>query len=231
MKKQFLSHWFYTPSLVLKVAAGFGFVSVLGACSVTPSTITQNPGTAKTSIYTMPEPSPGSIYSPASYRPMFEGRRARMVGDIVTVNIVENTATTKDGGGSASKKGTANSAFANMFSNIVEPTFKTSNDSGYEAKAANNTSNTFNGYITASVVDVKPNGHLVVVGEKQVAFDQGVEFVRFSGVVNPDMITTNNTVSSNTVADARIEYRTNTTLDWANFGTMVNRFFLSIAPF
>ncbi|WP_240553505.1 flagellar basal body L-ring protein FlgH [Polynucleobacter aenigmaticus] len=203
----------------------------LSACSITPSTITQNPGTSKVTNYELPPPNPGSIYSSASYRPMFEGRRARMVGDVLTITINENTAASKDGGGSASKKGAANSAFSNMFGTTIEPTFKTSNDSGYEAKAANNTSNTFNGYITATVIDVRPNGHLVVTGEKQVAFDQGIEFVRFSGVVNPDMITTGNSVSSNTIADARFEYRTNTTLDLANIGSMLNRFFLSIVPF
>jgi len=57
---------------------------------------------------------------------------------------------------------------------------------------------------------VLPNGNLVVSGEKQVALDKGTEFIRFSGVVNPDTISLGNTVPSTKVADARIEYRTNT---------------------
>ncbi len=203
---------------------------LLSGCSITPSTITQKPEVIKAPIQTVANPNAGSIYSAATYRPMFEGRRANQVGDILTINIVENTAATKDGGGSASKKGSAQSAMSSITGSTVQPTYNASNASSYESKAAANTSNSFNGYITATVLEVRPNGHLVVVGEKQVAFDQGTEFVRFSGVVNPYMITNDNFVSSNTIADARFEYRTNSTLDLANIGNMINRFFLSFIP-
>jgi flagellar L-ring protein precursor FlgH len=82
--------------------------------------------------------------------------------------------------------------------------------------------------VTATVIEVLPNGYLVVSGEKQVSFDKGTEFVRFSGVVNPDTITTGNFVTSTKVADARIEYRTNTKIDAAEIASMFARFFLSM---
>jgi flagellar L-ring protein precursor FlgH len=75
-----------------------------------------------------------------------------------------------------------------------------------------------------------PNGYLVVSGEKQVGFDKGTEYVRFSGVVNPDMITLGNEVLSTKVADARIEYRSNTKMDAAEVLSMFSRFFLSMIP-
>jgi flagellar P-ring protein precursor FlgI len=59
------------------------------------------------------------------------------------------------------------------------------------------------------VIEVYPNGNLLVSGEKQVTINQGTEFIRFSGVVNPVSVTSTNTVSSTRVADARIEYRGN----------------------
>jgi flagellar L-ring protein precursor FlgH len=80
------------------------------------------------------------------------------------------------------------------------------------------------------VTEVKPNGNLVVLGEKQIGLDAGVEFIRFSGVVNPYMITNDNSVASNTIADARVEYRTNSTFDLANIAKTINRFFLSAFP-
>jgi flagellar L-ring protein precursor FlgH len=70
----------------------------------------------------------------------------------------------------------------------------------------------------------------VVSGEKQIAFDRGSEFVRFSGVVNPDTIALGNNVPSTKVADARIEYRTNTQLDAAQVASILARFFLSFSP-
>ena len=50
------------------------------------------------------------------------------------------------------------------------------------------------------------NGNLLVSGEKQIGINQGTEFIRFSGVVNPRTVTGSNTVPSTQVADARIEY-------------------------
>ena len=57
-----------------------------------------------------------------------------------------------------------------------------------------------------TVIEVLPNGNLLVAGEKQIGINQGTEFIRFSGVVNPVTIQAGNTVSSTKVADARIEY-------------------------
>ena len=54
-----------------------------------------------------------------------------------------------------------------------------------------------------------PNGSLLVSGEKQVTINQGTEFTRFSGVVNPVNVTSTNTAVLDPVADARIEYRGN----------------------
>jgi flagellar L-ring protein FlgH len=79
------------------------------------------------------------------------------------------------------------------------------------------------------VIEVLPNGFLVVSGEKQISLDKGTEFVRFSGVVNPDTITIGNVVSSTKIADARVEYRTNSKIDAAEIASMFARFFLSIS--
>ena len=59
---------------------------------------------------------------------------------------------------------------------------------------------------------------------------KGSEFVRFSGVVNPDYVRAGNVVPSTQVADARIEYRTNSRIDASQVMSILTRFFLSIAP-
>jgi flagellar L-ring protein precursor FlgH len=81
------------------------------------------------------------------------------------------------------------------------------------------------------VVEVLPNGNLVVSGEKQVGINQGSEFVRFSGVVNPATVSGANTVSSTLVADARLEYRATGPIDEAQVIGWLARFFLSFLPF
>lgn len=213
-------------------------------CAITPSSIVQQPTTAKAPDIKVSANNNGAIFNTAGYRPMFEDRRPRYIGDIVTINITENTAAKKANASSGSKDGEASfSTDAQIKDNIPFvgslvgklpygklASFSANSSNAYDDKADANSSNTFTGSITATVVDVLPNGYLAVSGEKQVALDKGTEFVRFSGVVNPDTITQGNFVPSTKVADARIEYRTNSKVDGAAIASIFARFFLSMAP-
>ena len=100
----------------------------------------------------------------------------------------------------------------------------------YDDKSEINSGNNFTGNVTVTVVEVLPNGNLVVAGEKQIALDKGTEFVRLSGVVQPDTILAGNTVPSSKVADARFEYRTSANIDKAEMMSWLARFFLSVLP-
>jgi flagellar L-ring protein precursor FlgH len=70
-----------------------------------------------------------------------------------------------------------------------------------------------------------------VSGEKQMLINQGNEFVRFSGVVNPTTISGTNTVFSTQVADAKIEYSAKGYIDESQQMGWLQRFFLNVAPF
>lgn len=201
----------------------------LAGCAITPETIVQKPLTAKPQVAPKSAATSGAIYNASGYRPLFEDRRPRMVGDIITINISENTSATKAGGNSGSKTGSADDSISSLFGHKVPAaSFTGSTKNSFEDKAASNSSNVFTGTITATVIEVLPNGYLLVSGEKQVSFDRGTEFVRFSGVVNPDTITQGNVVSSTKVADARVEYRTNSKVDAAEVASMLSRFFFSL---
>lgn len=200
-------------------------------CAITPDTIVKQPLTAKPPAAPPVAASNGAIFNATAYHPLFEDRRPRFVGDIVTINITENTTATKAGGSSGSKDGKTDSGISSLFGhNVPNASFAASSANSYADKAAANSSNVFTGSITATVVEVLANGYLVVSGDKQVSFDKGTEFVRFSGVINPDSITQGNLVPSTKVADARIEYRTNSKIDAAEVASMVARFVLSLAP-
>ncbi len=80
--------------------------------------------------------------------------------------------------------------------------------------------------ITVTVTDVMGNGNLLVSGEKQMGINQGTEFIRFSGVVNPRTVSGNNTVPSTLVADARIEYTAKGYIDEAQPMGWMQRIFL-----
>ena len=214
------------PMYVL-VAAG------MAGCATVPDTIVQHPTNVRPQI-TAPVPQAnGAIFQAAAYRPMFEDRRARMVGDMLTISINERTSAGKSAANTASKSGSVEFAAPTLFGIPAATTAKAAlnAESGntFEDKGTSSSSNTFTGTIAVTVVDVLPNGNLVVSGEKQVALDKGVEYVRFSGIVNPDNIS-GNVVSSTLVADARVEYRTNSRIDKAEMMSQLTRFFLSILP-
>lgn len=206
----------------------------LSACAITPDTVVRTPTSAAPSPAANSTATNGAIYS-VSHKPLFEDRRARMVGDIMTINITENTTAKKAGSSSSSKNGSVDSSASvpvGLPIDLIKEGISITADSAIsnDDSAAENSSNSFNGNITVTVIDVLANGNLVVSGEKQVSLDKGTEFVRFSGVVNPDTITLGNVVSSTKVADARIEYRTNSKLDGAQIASLLARFFLSFSP-
>ncbi len=230
----------YTSKSPCDLLAGNHFIArfILGAsvaalcsCAITPDTSVKQPMTAKPAYIPPLEAKNGGIFNNAAYKPLFEDRRARAVGDIITILITENTAASKQGASSASKSGAVDaSTSVFMGSNMPRTSFSAANSSKYEDKSALNSGNTFSGTLSVTVIDVLANGNLVVSGEKQIALDKGNEFVRLSGVVNPDYIKLGNVVPSSQVADARIEYRTNSRIDAAQVASILTRFFLSFIP-
>ena len=206
----------------------------LAGCGTLPSSIVQQPTTARPQVLPTQAASNGTIYQAAAYRPLFEDRRARHVGDLLTIVINEKTQAGKQASSSGSKTGAIDSAI----SAVAGLPLKTLQGLGMKAhsstenadKSALNSSNNFSGNVTVSVIEVLPNGNLLVAGEKQIALDKGTEYIRLSGVVQPDTIQAGNTVSSAKVADARIEYRTSAKLDTAEVMGWLARFFMSFIP-
>jgi flagellar L-ring protein FlgH len=81
------------------------------------------------------------------------------------------------------------------------------------------------------VLEVLPNGHLVIGGEKQIGLNQNVEVMRFTGRVDPRAIQPGNFVNSSQIADARIDYRGRGQQAEAQGIGWLARFFLSVIPF
>lgn len=204
---------------------------LLGGCAVTPSTIVQKPETPRTALARPDARTEGAIFNVAGYRPLFEDRRPRYVGDILTVRIAENTTANKASDNEQGKDGSVAASITGLFShNVPKAAFNAGSALSFKDKASADASNNFSGSVTATVVDVLPNGYLVISGEKQIGFDKATEYVRFSGVVNPDTITIGNEVLSTKVADTRVEYRSSSKVDAAEAFSIFARFFLSMIP-
>ncbi|AMO48992.1 flagellar basal body L-ring protein FlgH [Kosakonia oryzendophytica] len=197
-----------------------------------------------TSAQPIPGPVPlvnGSIYQTAQpinygYQPLFEDRRPRNVGDMLTITLQENVSASKSSSANASRDGkssfgidTTPRYLEGLFGN-ARADLSSSGSNTFAGKGGANASNTFSGTLTVTVDQVLINGNLHVVGEKQIAINQGTEFIRFSGVVNPRTISGSNTVQSTQVADARIEYVGNGYINEAQTMGWLQRFFLNLSP-
>ena len=209
----------------------------LSACvSTTPPTNVHQPMTARPESRPTGLAANGSIYQAGYARPLFEDRRARFIGDTITINLVENSQAAKKSSSSADRTSSMNVAIPTVAGLPVKTlqgmSLSASDATKFSGDGASAALNTFTGTVTVTVIEVLPNGNLLVSGEKQLSLNNGGdEFIRFSGVVNPTMITTSNTVQSVQVADARIEYKQNGYIDSAQTMGWLSRFFLTFLPF
>ena len=209
---------------------------LLTACVTPPMTNVQQPMTTRAQPRPVSEPIAGSLFSTnAAQRGMFEDRRARLVGDTLTINLVEKTAATKNANSSASRDSEISASIPTMtkvpLKYLQGLDLAASTGNTFSGKGASSANNNFTGTITVTVIDVYPNGNLLVSGEKRVAINQGDEFIRFSGVVNPMHVSAANAVNSTQVADARIEYKGSGYIDDAQQMGWLTRFFQVISPF
>ncbi|MEY4882635.1 MAG: hypothetical protein RIS34_489 [Pseudomonadota bacterium] len=180
-------------------------------------------------------PHTGSLFNKISYRPAFEDPRARAIGDAITIQIVEKV-TASQVSKSTANRTTSSDAAVSAFpvlsaADIARLHASTSSGSDFSGRGGTESANTFSGTITATVVEVLPNGHLVVTGEKQIGVNQNVDVLRFSGTIDPRLVQPGNIVNSTQVANARIESRGRGAQAEAQTVGWLTRFFFSFLPF
>lgn len=223
-----------------------GTLATIQGCASTPSTRIQQPMTAKPVEQKMASARNGAIFQAGiNERPLFEDRRARNVGDILTIVISEATSASEKTSNNAEHSGSISATTPSITGNlhggnataaipaVMLGSLGTSGKSSGKLSNKSDTagSNTFTGTVAVTVIEVLPNGNLLVGGEKQVAIGQSDEFIRFSGVVTPASITGSNTVPSTQVADVHLEYKGTSSVDRSAVTSIFSRMFFSVLPF
>ncbi len=182
---------------------------------------------------TTAETSNGTIYQASTSLALFEDQKARRVGDILTINLTESTNATKSSSTSTSKSTEATIANPTVLGyNVTRDgvpilSGNLGGDQTFSGEGGASQSNRLEGRVTVSVVEVLPNGNLIIQGEKWLTLNQGKEFLRVSGIVRQVDILADNSVSSEKVANARIEYAGKGPLADANQMSWLARFFNS----
>ncbi|MDQ2780341.1 MAG: flagellar basal body L-ring protein FlgH [Pseudomonadota bacterium] len=217
--------------VVLALAAA----SLFGGCSTLFPRVEVADTTPLRPVLVAPAPAlNGSIYQAVSYRPLFEDYRARLVGDTVTVVIVEKVSASQSSTSSVDKSGKL-SAGVTALPGISPKAFaraqaEANSSNTFGGKGATQSSNDFSGTITAVVREVLPNGHLLISGEKQIGVNRNVDVLRFSGQVDPRTIQPGNNVASAQIANVRLEQRGRGAQAEAQAMGWLGRVFLTVLP-
>ena len=145
---------------------------------------------------------------------LYNDHKAHDVGDFVTIIINETSSASRDGKANNSKSTSAdmNVQFGifgaiTRFLGIGSPsaTASTSNSDDFEAKGSIANNNTVRARMTAQVIEVKPNGNLVISGTQSIKQNGEEQNITVSGVIRTDDVMPDNTVLSSLIGDAKIQ--------------------------
>lgn len=153
----------------------------------------------------------GSLFQDMQARDIYSDSKARQVGDIIVVALNENTSANKGAKSEISKDTQVGMEAPNVLGKIptwggVPMGIDLSSGSEFEGESKIRQNNTLAGTISVTVTQILPNGNLVVRGEKWITINTGDEYVRLTGIIRADDIAADNTIDSNRVANARIQY-------------------------
>jgi flagellar L-ring protein precursor FlgH len=181
-----------------------------------------------------PPANAGAIYQAGSgYAGLVTGTRARMLGDMVTIVLTEATTTSKSTTGKTAREGSFG---------ITPPTkgpldfldpeaLKAAAEGSFNGSGNAAQQSRLNGAVAVTIAAIYPNGTAEVVGEKQMMFSQGDEWVQFAGRIRLVDIDGDNRLASSQVANARIIYSGKGAVQQASRPGWLSRFFNVISPF
>ncbi len=157
-----------------------------------------------------------SLWQSDAARSMFADRRARAVGDILTIVVQETTTATKANTTKTAKNTSLDAAINSFLYSPAGSSFLTKNGqmpainmaskNTFDGGGSINNSERMNARIAVRVVEVLPNGSLVIEGRRQTKFSGETTDAVLRGVVRAEDVSSQNTVLSYNVADAAIQY-------------------------
>lgn len=187
------------------------------------------------------QPAYGSLWVPGS-KQFFKDSRAHKVGDIVTVTVDESSSAASTAGTSNSRSHTQQSGILgllNMGGKLVERGIpltsdglvNTDSDRSFDGSGKTNRTDTLSASIAAVVTQVLPNGLLVIQGQREVLVNYEKQVMVLQGIIRPEDITAQNTISSDKIAQARIAYSGRGVVDEAQTPQYGVRLLDKVLPF
>lgn len=178
-------------------------------------------------------PADGAIFNASSgYTPLYFGERARRVGDLVTVVLLERTQTSKSASASTARDGSIalTPPSAGPFS-FNPAALNSGGSSSFNGGGDAAQTSTLRGEITVTIAEVLPGGIARIRGEKVMTLSQGDEWVQVSGLVRLADVDADNRIASTRVADAKISYSGKGDVQQSSRAGWLARVFNLVSPF
>jgi flagellar L-ring protein precursor FlgH len=182
-----------------------------------------------------------SLWQEGASQAMFADKKARGVGDILTIIIQENNGATRQNNTTTSKKASVNAGIASVLyapsvSGLLTkkgtlPAVNYNSDSEFNGGGQINNIETITAQMAVRVIDVLPNGNMVVEGRLHTAFSGEKQDAIVRGVVRYDDIAANNTLYSYNIADATIQFISKGTITDNQSKGWVTRIWDKVSPF
>lgn len=146
-----------------------------------------------------------SLWADDSSLNLFADRKAHAVGDSLTIIISEISSASRTAAGSNSKSGSNTLSAGTGIFDFLAAASASGSDS-FKSNGSLSNTNAVSGKITVQVVEVKPNGNMVVSGTQTIVQNTDTHKITLTGIVRKDDVTVNNTVASSLVADAQLKF-------------------------
>ncbi len=154
---------------------------------------------------------PQSLWHDDASKSMFADKRASRIGDIITIIVSESSTASKNNSTVTEKKSSEAAAISSfLFPGFLAhkaamPAVDYTSDLAHNGSGTISDSETVVAKIAVRIVDVLPNGNLVVEGKRETAFSSEHQTIVLHGVVRADDVASDDTVQSYNVADASIQ--------------------------
>ena len=182
-----------------------------------------------------------SLWNQGLSRNMCGDKKAQTVGDILTILIQENNGATRQNNTTTSKKASLNAAIASILyspttSGLLTkkgalPAINYTSDAEFNGGGSINNAETITAQVSVKVVDVLPNGNMVVEGQLHTAFSGEKQDAVVRGTVRPDDVMANNTLYSYNIADATIQFMSKGAITDAQRRGWLTRVWGKLSPF
>ena len=179
-----------------------------------------------------PPKSNGTIYQPGYETNLYQDQVAHRIGDILTIRLEEDTRGEYQANTRAEKRAALSYPIPTIFGQNVEAMeIKTDTEQRFDGRGDSRQRNRLTGTFTVSVVECLPNRNLVIQGESWVTINQGQEQLKIRGIVRPEDIAPDNSVSSQRVAAAMLTYGAKGQAGYATRGGLATKLFNRFFPY